>query len=211
MGPSSNWVWKQISARSIILGYRQWRSQGPGPSRVGQSPTRSAKKKDENLENLRKNKNNRLKFEGKWGKWNSCPPRTACEAGYAPGYRSHLTHLHDLRHFGCCTAVSCSICRVALSILCSYSIYAIGHYISQENVLIWPMYFLFFNSLSRTQETVAMTEPWFQVVESKLQRIKIRSLLGRQFLAELLGTFILVVCEICFDHFKESNCVLLLT
>ncbi|XP_072030342.1 aquaporin-10-like [Amphiura filiformis] len=43
------------------------------------------------------------------------------------------------------------------------------------------------------QESPSMTEPWFEVVESGLQRFKIRSLLGRQFLAEMLGTFILVI------------------
>ena len=38
-----------------------------------------------------------------------------------------------------------------------------------------------------------MPQPWFQRLEAKLQRIKIKNLLGRQFLAEFLGTFILVV------------------
>ena len=57
-----------------------------------------------------------------------------------------------------------------------------------------------------------MPEPWFQHVEAKLQSIRIRSLLGRQFLAEFFGTFILVVRyskhlwrRLNFANFKLMN------
>ncbi|XP_072037744.1 aquaporin-3-like isoform X2 [Amphiura filiformis] len=47
---------------------------------------------------------------------------------------------------------------------------------------------------TRKKDKSNMAEAWFQrSVESKLQRLRIRSLLGRQFLAEFFGTFILVI------------------
>ena len=38
-----------------------------------------------------------------------------------------------------------------------------------------------------------MTEGWFTHVDNLLDYIRLRSLIGRQFCAEVLGTFILVV------------------
>ncbi len=55
----------------------------------------------------------------------------------------------------------------------------------------------YFSKFQEENTKSKMAEPWFQrSVEPKLQRLRIRSLLGRQFLAEFFGTFILVVSSI---------------
>ena len=41
---------------------------------------------DKNYENLSENKNSQLKFEEKWGKWNSCPSGTVRLATPLLGY-----------------------------------------------------------------------------------------------------------------------------
>ena len=51
----------------------------------GRAAHLEGQEEDENVESLRKNKNNWRKFEEKWESWNSCP-LLDCEAGYAPAY-----------------------------------------------------------------------------------------------------------------------------